>query len=190
MEQSFENPEQLSQEFKKHSLRSSVDEKFIYQQYNPNSGKLKDLSLPSINNSLIEYPQPRLPSNRHINENTDIQHQDSLSHRDNRLKKAPSDKNEKKATKREFERKQNAGAGGEELDQDEIDRNSTVKKVELKESFPQPTADSHVHRNMGKEFNRNGRLSLSIFRQIQRWGERPQRAADQLRWQEGRRQDG
>jgi hypothetical protein len=162
VEQSFENPEQLSQEFKKYSLRSSIDEKFIYQQYNPNSEKLKDLSLPSINTSLVEYPQPRIQSNKHINENTDIQHQDSLSHRDNRLKKGSNDKNEKKATKREFERKQNNGVGGGELNQDEIDRNSTIKKVEIKDSFPQepsqPVVYKQVYKNFGKEFNRDGKF--------------------------------
>ena len=71
IEPSFENPEELSHEFKKYSLRSSVDEKFYGALYDKQLD-LNDLQLPSINNSLIEYQQSRQTGNKHLWENTDI----------------------------------------------------------------------------------------------------------------------
>jgi len=160
VEQSFENPEELSQEFKRYSLNSSIDDRFVYQQDNRNYDKLRELEVPSINNSLIDYNQPRTQSNRHINENTDIQHQDSLSHKDSfRAKKLNDEINEKKATKKEFENK-NKKQPKQDIDQDEIDRNSTTKKLELNkitEEQAKPEVDQQIYRNLNKELNPKGK---------------------------------
>lgn len=125
VEQSFENPAYLYQEDKKDSLRSSIDKKF-FEIMNRQGFDILDLDLPSVNNSLAEYPASK-PSNRQMCENSDIKHPENTKKRKN-----TEEKNERKATKKEFEREQEI----EELDQDEIDRNSTLKKVELKDVRP------------------------------------------------------
>lgn len=129
---SFENPKELSHEFNKYSLRSSIDEKFYEMMYDKQID-LHDLQLPSINNSLIEYQQSRQQTNKHLYENRDIQNQDSVPHQNSKPRKGKVETNEKKATKKEFESKNKAER--KELDQDEIDRNSTVKKTELNEAI-------------------------------------------------------
>lgn len=157
-EQSFEHPEELSQEFKKYSLRSSIDEKF-FEMMNNKEIDYQDLNLPSINNSIIEYPQTR-PSGRHMYENTDIQNQDSVSHKEMsnfKMKKNQEEKNEKKATKKEFEPKQK-GSKSPELNQEEIDRNSTVKKVDLNNAFTKsvqpepPVKERQAYKSLVKNY--------------------------------------
>lgn len=125
IEQSFENPNELSHEVNKYSLRSSIDEKF-FELINNKNIEVRDLNIPSVNNSMIEYPSTRITHNRII-ENTDILHQDSSSRKDNTtLKQKNIDKlNEKKATKKEFERESNRNNKNDEIGQD--DRSSTLK---------------------------------------------------------------
>lgn len=98
---------------------------------------MKDLQLPSVNNSLME-PQPaRQIYNKHLYENTDINRQEPASHKDSsslKNKYSKDERNEKKATKKEFEANSNI-LKSERVNQDEIDRNSTVKKMELNENI-------------------------------------------------------
>lgn len=168
IEQSFENPGDLSHEYFGYSLRSSVDEKFFGAMYDKQVD-LNDLQLPSINNSLIEYQQSRSQTAKHLCENTDIQNQDSVPHQNSKTKKGKAEANEKKATKKEFEAK--AKAEGNEFDQHEIDQNSTVKKTEFNEVIEsnkgsqkgeaQRQSDDHYKSKVKdyiiKEFNSKGR---------------------------------
>lgn len=174
IEQSFENPAYNSHRNKeKNSLRSSIDKKF-FEIMNEKGLDLNDLDLPSARNSLAEYSQHRANSNRQMYENTDIQHQDSMSHRDSmniKKKKAKEEKNEKKATKKEFEPKQRDSRENEIIDQDEIDRNSTIKKVELKEAIPKQSKvhdyveknNHEVYKNISNEFGPNGKHCKLLF---------------------------
>jgi hypothetical protein len=157
IEQSFENPHELSHEVKKYSLRSSIDEKF-FGLINHKHIEDRDLNIPSINNSLVEYPSTWNPHNRII-ENKDIQHQDSSSRKDNStLKQKNQDKiNEKKATKKEFERENHRDNKQDDVDPD--DRSSTLKKVELKEAIKHesnPEKGIDAYRNLATQIGHNG----------------------------------
>lgn len=130
-EKSFEQPPELSQEVHKYSLRSSVDSKF-YQILSKKEMDTLNIEIPSINNSLADYHQLKQFGNKLMYENTEIQNQDSVSQRDSTSLKMRVSKekniNEKKATKKEFENQHNESQSCQ-LNQEEIDRNSTVKKV-------------------------------------------------------------
>ena len=96
IEQSFENPGELVHEMKKYSLRSSVDEKF-YDCINDTEIKEQDINIPSLNTSLMDYPNTKVNYQRNIIENNDI-NQESTSHKGNsslKMKKNQEKVNEK-----------------------------------------------------------------------------------------------
>lgn len=130
-DKSFDQPAELTQELKKYSLRSSIDIKF-YEELKVKDIDMSGLEIPSINNSLLEHHPVKQIGGKLMYENTEI-HQDSVSHRDgSNLKKrgaAPPNANEKKATKKEFESQNNELGSANDINPEDIDRNSTVKKV-------------------------------------------------------------
>lgn len=131
-DKSFDYPPELSRELKQYSLRSSVDYKF-YAENRGHDIDEAEIEVPSINNSIVDYPQIKQIGGKMMYENSEIQNQDSVSHRDGSVlkqRKSHQENNEKKATKKEFEDGRKIPQDAE-LDQDEIDRHSTVKKVIL-----------------------------------------------------------
>lgn len=101
LDPSFENPGEMIHEIKKYSLRSSIDEKF-YGLMNEKEIERADLNIPSLNTSLMDYPNTKIQNQRQIIENSHIHHQDSTTHKENsnlKMKKNLEKANERKATK-------------------------------------------------------------------------------------------
>ncbi|CAI2369547.1 unnamed protein product [Moneuplotes crassus] len=157
IEPSFENPKELIEEMNRYSLRSSIDEKF-YNMGEDKEAYKQDLKIPSVNTSLMDYPNPRFQNPRHIIENSNIQQQDSGSHhKENSNLKMKKDirKQMKKATKKEFDREDESNKG---LNQEEIDRNSTIKKAELKDAIKNGKKENNQQetgKHSSNEFSKN-----------------------------------